>query len=41
MNKKKIMGIILMASMIFNVGCTNNTNSVKKEKLNSKEIVFE
>lgn len=38
MNKKKIMGIILIVSMIFNVGCTN---LVKKEKLNSKEIVFE
>lgn len=41
MNKRKIMGILLIASIIFNVGCTNNTTSVKKEEIKSKEVVFE
>ena len=38
MKRKRIIGMLLIVSMIFNVGCTN---LVKKEKLNSKEIVFE
>lgn len=41
MNKKKIMGILLIASIIFNVGCTNNTTLVKNEEIKSKEVVFE
>ena len=41
MNKKKVIGILLIASMIFNIGCTNNINSVKKEDIKSKEVVFE
>ena len=41
MNKKKIMGILLIASIIFNIGCTNNKSSVTREEIKSKEVVFE
>lgn len=41
MNKKKIIGVLLISSMIFNVGCTNNKSSVTGEEIKSKEIVFE
>lgn len=41
MNKNKIIGMILITSMIFNIGCTNNINSDQKESLKSKEVVFE
>ena len=40
MNKNKIIGMILITSMIFNIGCTNNINSDQKESLKSKEVVF-
>lgn len=41
MNKKRIMGMVLISSMIFNIGCKSNINSVKKKEVNSKEIIFE
>ena len=41
MNKKKIIGVLLISSMIFNVGCTNNKSSVTREEIKSKEVVFE
>ena len=41
MNKKKIIEMLLIALMIFNVGCTNNISSVKKESVKSREITFE
>lgn len=41
MNKKRIVGMVLISSMIFNIGCKNNINSIKKKEVKSKEIVFE
>lgn len=41
MNKKRIMGMVLISSMLFNIGCKININSVENEKVNSKEVVFE
>lgn len=41
MNKKLIIGVVLIVSMIFNIGCTNNINLVAKESLRSRELVFD
>lgn len=42
MKRNKIIGMILITTMIFSIGCTNNSGSSNEDKnIKSKEIVFE
>lgn len=42
MKKKKIIGLLMAMTIIFNIGCTSNlSNNENKDNVTSKEIVFE